>query len=48
MHFFMYLRFPEIMLTNHLDVLSYGQTITAKVVDFNEESQKISLEHEST
>ena len=25
------------------DVLSYGQTITAKVVDFNEESQKISL-----
>ena len=25
------------------DVLSYGQIITAKVVDFNEESQKISL-----
>ena len=25
------------------DVLSYGQVITAKVVDFNEESQKISL-----
>ena len=25
------------------DVLSYGQTITAKVVDFNDESQKISL-----
>ena len=25
------------------DVLSYGQTITAQVVDFNEESQKISL-----
>ena len=25
------------------DVLSDGQTITAKVVDFNEESQKISL-----
>ena len=43
MHFFMYLRFPEIMLTNHLMFFHMVRQITAKVVDFNEESQKISL-----
>ena len=43
MHFFMYLRFPEIMLTNRLMFCKIGQVIKAKVVDFNEGSQKISL-----
>ena len=43
MHFFMYLRFPESMLQNHLMYLQVGQEIQAKVVDFNGEDKKISL-----
>ena len=41
--FFMYHRFPESMLQKPSDVLSIGQEITAKVVDFNGEDKKISL-----
>ena len=43
MHFFMYLRFPESTLQKPSDVLTIGQEIQAKVVDFNGEDKKISL-----
>ena len=45
MHFFMYPRFPKSTLrqAKPSDVLSIGQEIQAKVVDFNGDDKKISL-----
>ena len=43
MHFFMYPRFPKEHVAKPSDVLSIGQEIQAKVVDFNGDDKKISL-----